>query len=92
MCYYEIPVGQDLVLKAMDKLRDKERGFGRFDAWLAEVEVTLGGRGRMGSMVGASEDFKKMAAYGSPDNQLIEYVVSVLRFVSIDPYWISCLY
>lgn len=75
MCYYEIPVGQDLVLKAMDKLRDNERGLGRFDAWLDQLENTLCGRGRMGSMVGASEDFKKMAAYGSPDNQLTEYVV-----------------
>lgn len=75
MCYYEIPVGQDLVLKAMDKLRDNERGLGRFDSWLNELESSLGGRGRMGSMVGASEDFKKMAVYGSPDNQLTEYVL-----------------
>lgn len=77
MCYYEVPVGQDLVLKAMDKLRDKQRGLGRFDAWLYELEITLGGRGRMGSMVGASEDFKRMAAYGPPDNQLTEYAVSI---------------
>lgn len=76
MCYYEVPVGQDLVLKAMDKLRDIQRGLGRFDAWLYELESTLGGRGRMGSMVGASEDFKRMAAYGPPDNQLTEYAVS----------------
>lgn len=76
MCYYEVPVGQDLVLKAMDKLRDNQRGLGRFDAWLYELESTLGGRGRMGSMVGASEDFKRMAAYGPPDNQLTEYAVS----------------
>lgn len=76
MCYYEAPVGQDHVLKAMDKLRDKQRGLGRFDAWLYELEITLGGRGRMGSMVGASEDFKRMAAYGPPDNQLTDYAVS----------------
>lgn len=80
MCYYEIPVGQDLVLKAMDKLRDNERGLGRFDSWLNELESSLGGRGRMGSMVGASEDFKKMAVYGSPDNQLTEYVVKYPDF------------
>ncbi|KAG0914538.1 hypothetical protein G6F33_004165 [Rhizopus arrhizus] len=75
MCYYEVPVGQDIVLKAMDKLRDKEKGFGRFDTWLIELETTLGGRGKMGSMVGASEGFKEMAAYGSPDNLLAEYAL-----------------
>lgn len=64
------------MLKAMDKLRDKEKGLGRFDAWLVELETTLGGRGKMGSLVGASEGFKEMAAYGSPDNLLAEYAVS----------------
>ncbi|KAF1806704.1 hypothetical protein FB192DRAFT_1271756 [Mucor lusitanicus] len=29
----------------------------------------------MGSMVGASEDFKRMAAYGPPDGQLTEYAL-----------------
>lgn len=64
------------MLKAMDKLRDKQKGLGRFDAWLCELETTLGGRGRMGSMVGASEDFKRMAQSGPPDNLLSEYTVS----------------
>lgn len=69
-------MGHDLVLKAMDKLQNNR--LGRFDAWFNELEITLGGRGRMGSMVGASDDFRKMAQSGSPDNLVTEYAASIL--------------
>ncbi|OAD76082.1 hypothetical protein PHYBLDRAFT_110012, partial [Phycomyces blakesleeanus NRRL 1555(-)] len=75
LCYFSVPVGQELVLRAMDNLRDARKGYGRFDAWLKDLLYTLGGRGRMGSMVGASEDFKRLATHGAPDNQLSEFAL-----------------
>lgn len=68
-----------MVLKALDHMRDATRGLGRFDMWLRELDISLGGRGRMGSMVGASEDFKRLGSHGSAaDSQLAEYAVSPL--------------
>lgn len=77
LCYYKVPVGQEMVLKAMDQLRDVRKGYGRFDAWLRELRYTLNGRGRMGSMVGASEDYKRMISHGggTAESQMSEYAV-----------------
>lgn len=76
LCYYRIPVGQELVLKSLDKLRERRRGYGRFDAWFRELRHALKGRGRMGSMVGASEDYKRLEGQGATaDSQLCEYAV-----------------
>ena len=76
LCYYKIPVGQELVLKAMDQLRDVRKGYGRFDAWFRELRLSLSGRGRMGSLVGASDDYKQLNSAGSTaDSQLSEYAV-----------------
>lgn len=66
-----------MVLKALDHIRDTTRGLGRFDMWLTELDISLGGRGRMGSMVGASDDFKRLGSHGNAaDSQLTEYAVS----------------
>lgn len=66
-----MPKGQELVLKAMEKLKDHRREYARFDAWLKLLDVTLDGRGRMGSLVGASEDVRKLGT----DNHLSDYAV-----------------
>lgn len=80
LCYYKVPIGQELVLKAMDKLRDARKGYGRFDAWFKGLQRSLDGRGRMGSMVGASDDYKRLGLHGSAaDNQLAEYAVCHIK-------------
>jgi hypothetical protein len=76
LCYCEVPTGQDLVLRAMDQVREARKEVGRFDAWLNIWEVTLDGRGRLGSMVGASDEFKKHGIQSAPDSQLCDYAVS----------------
>ncbi|RUS13391.1 armadillo-type protein [Endogone sp. FLAS-F59071] len=81
LCWCEVPIGHSLVLKGMDMLREHRRDFGRFDAWLRLLEHTLDGRGKMGSMVGASLEYKQMAAAGTADNHLMEYTV---RFGSFE--------
>ncbi|CAO3587923.1 unnamed protein product [Absidia cylindrospora] len=83
LCYFQVPSGQEMVLKALDQLRDTARGFGRFDLWLKELDTSLGGRGRMGSLVGASDDFKQLASNGNAaDGQLAEYALYNMIFVN----------
>ncbi|KAI8100130.1 uncharacterized protein BX664DRAFT_355473 [Halteromyces radiatus] len=83
LCYFQVPLGQEMVLKAMDRMRDSTRGLGRFDLWLRELDISLGGRGRMGSMVGASDDFKRLGSHGSAaDSQLAEYALYNMIFVN----------
>lgn len=80
VCHVDLPKGQEIVLKGLDKLSEHLGEFGRFDAWLKLLEVTLDGRGKMGSLVGASEDVKKMAAGG--DNHLSDFALSNMMLVN----------
>ncbi|KAG1310055.1 hypothetical protein G6F64_004841 [Rhizopus arrhizus] len=80
VCHVDLPKGQEIVLKGLDKLSEHLDEFGRFDAWLKLLEVTLDGRGKMGSLVGASEDVKKMAAGG--DNHLSDFALSNMMLVN----------
>jgi hypothetical protein len=50
---------------------------GRFDGFLAVFEATLDGRGRMGSLVGASEEMRRVGGQVS-EGALQEYGVSSL--------------
>lgn len=76
MCYCEVPSGQEIVLRGLEQLRNTTRDFGRFDPWFKLLETTIDGRGRMGSLVGASDDFRKLGMQGTADNHLTEYTVS----------------
>jgi cytokinesis protein len=76
VCHVDLPKGQEIVLQGMEKLKEYRHEYGRFDGWLKIVEATLDGRGRMGSLVGASEDIKRLG--GAPDNHLGDYAVSSL--------------
>ncbi|KAG2178896.1 hypothetical protein INT43_001743, partial [Umbelopsis isabellina] len=82
LCYCEVPTGQDLVLRAMDQVREARKEMGRFDAWLNIWEATLDGRGRLGSMVGASGEFKKNGIQSAPDGQLSDYALSNMMLVN----------
>jgi cytokinesis protein len=59
--------GLGMVLVAFDSVEqninaaiaDVTNKVGKFDMWLRQLEATIDGRGRMGSMVGMSKDFKE---------------------------------
>ncbi|ORX57073.1 actin-binding FH2 [Hesseltinella vesiculosa] len=82
VCHVDLPKGQEIVLKGMEKLREHRREYGRFDGWLKLLEATLDGRGRMGSLVGASEDIKQLGLQGAPDNHLSDYALSNMMLVN----------
>lgn len=87
-------IGHSYVLKGLDNLMTVKGDHGRFDAWFTILEATLDGRGKMGSLVGASEEIKTMrgreaqlamhaasdvASTAAGDNALAEYCVSGLN-------------
>ncbi|KAI8337692.1 hypothetical protein BC941DRAFT_352320 [Chlamydoabsidia padenii] len=80
VCHVDLPKGQEIVLQGMEKLKEYRHEYGRFDGWLKIVEATLDGRGRMGSLVGASEDIKRLG--GAPDNHLADYALSNMMLVN----------
>lgn len=82
MCHVDLPKGQEIVLKGLDKLSEHLGAFGRFDAWLKLLEATLDGRGRMGSLVGASEDVKRLGGSGTPDSHLGDFALSNMMLVN----------
>jgi len=71
----------------------------RFDAWFAILEATLDGRGKMGSLVGASDEIRTLrgreaqqamqaandpSGFAGAETALNEYAVSALLIVSFD--------
>ncbi|KAI9476485.1 MAG: armadillo-type protein [Benjaminiella poitrasii] len=82
VCHVDLPKGQDIVLKGLDKLSEHLGEFGRFDAWFKLLEATLDGRGKMGSLVGASEDVKRLAGSGAPDSHLSDFALSNMMLVN----------
>jgi hypothetical protein len=72
ICYCDVPHGHALVIRAMDKLKTVRQSKHRFGPWMAVLEQTIEGRGRMGSMVGASDEYRRLGS----DRELLEYVVS----------------
>jgi cytokinesis protein len=74
LCYYNNSVAHEYVLKALDALSSANNETGRYDFWFQSLTATLAGRGKMGSLVGASEDVKK---HGGTEAALNEYAVSI---------------
>ena len=72
MCYYNNSIAHRIVLQGLDQLSAANNETGRYDFWFRSLESTLAGRGRMGSLVGASEDIRK---YGGAETGLSEYAV-----------------
>lgn len=64
-----------MVVSALEVLSssNNENG-GVYDFWFKSFEQTLSGRGKMGSLVGASEDVKKA---GGIDTNLNDYAVGI---------------
>lgn len=81
LCHWADGQGHYKVIQAMDQLKHAQGENGRFDAWMRIVEVTVDGRGKMGSMVGASDEYR-MGGIGV-ENMLMEYAVASLFLVNM---------
>lgn len=81
LCHWERPHGHQKVLAAMDQVKAYQGETGRFDAWLRVVEVTIDGRGKLGSMVGASEEIRSGGI--GMESLLMEYALATLFLINI---------
>jgi cytokinesis protein len=77
LCFYENNAALDHVLSSLDALSAANNMTGRYEYWFKAFEGTLEGRGKMGSLVGASDAVRKM---GGVESSLNDYAVSL--FVS----------
>ncbi|RMD41484.1 hypothetical protein DV735_g3647, partial [Chaetothyriales sp. CBS 134920] len=80
LCHCGEGQGHRKVLQAMDHVKGMINENGRFDAWMRIVEVTTDGRGKMGSMVGASDEVRSGGV--GMENLLMEYAVATLVLVN----------
>ncbi|KAJ9622372.1 hypothetical protein H2203_006591 [Taxawa tesnikishii (nom. ined.)] len=81
LCHWAEGQGHLKVLQALDHLKTAQGENGRFDAWMRIVEVTIDGRGKMGSLVGASDEVRSGGI--GMENLLMEYAVTSLFLVNM---------
>ncbi|KAG7289022.1 hypothetical protein NEMBOFW57_005383 [Staphylotrichum longicolle] len=81
LCHWGEGKGHLKVIEAMDVAKNQQGENGRFDAWMRLVEVTIDGRGKMGSLVGASEEVRSGGI--GMENLLMEYVVATLILLNM---------
>jgi cytokinesis protein len=81
LCHWGEGSGHEKVLQALDTLKSQYGENGRFDAWMRIVEVTVDGRGKMGSMVGASDEVRSGGI--GMENLLMEYAIATLFLVNM---------
>lgn len=81
LCHWEDGDGHMKVIQAMDAVKVQQNENGRFDAWMRLVEVTVDGRGKMGSLVGASEEVRSGGI--GMENLLMEYAVATLILINM---------
>lgn len=81
LCHCADGEGHLKVLQAMDTVKNMQGETGRFDAWMRIVEVTIDGRGKMGSLVGASEEFRSGGI--GVENLLMEYAVATMFLINM---------
>ncbi|KAK4453626.1 cytokinesis protein sepA [Podospora aff. communis PSN243] len=81
LCHWADGKGHVKVIEAMDVVKNQQSENGRFDAWMRLVEVTVDGRGKMGSLVGASEEVRSGGI--GMENLLMEYVVATLILINM---------
>ncbi|OTB06108.1 hypothetical protein M426DRAFT_118372 [Hypoxylon sp. CI-4A] len=80
LCHWDGGEGHIKVIQAMDIVKSQQNENGRFDAWMRLVEVTVDGRGKMGSLVGASDEVRSGGI--GMENLLMEYAVATLILVN----------
>lgn len=81
LCHWADGEGHLKVLQAMDYVKAQHGENGRFDAWMRIVEVTIDGRGKMGSLVGASEEVRSGGI--GMENLLMEYALASLILLNM---------
>jgi cytokinesis protein len=81
LCHWAEGQGHLRVIQAMDYVKGVQGENGRFDAWMRIVEVTIDGRGKMGSLVGASEEVRSGGI--GMENLLMEYAVATLFLLNM---------
>lgn len=81
LCHWADGQGHLKVIQAMDHVKNQQGENGRFDAWMRIVEVTIDGRGKMGSLVGASEEVRSGGI--GMENLLMEYAVATLFLINM---------
>jgi cytokinesis protein len=81
LCHWGEGAGHEKVLQALDNLKAQYGESSRFDAWMRIVEVTVDGRGKMGSMVGASDEVRSGGI--GVENLLMEYVIATLFLINM---------
>lgn len=73
LVYWNEGEAHHLVVAALEALSSSNNeGGGCYDYWFKSMEYSLSGRGKMGSLVGASEEVKRA---GGIDSSLNEYAV-----------------
>ncbi|KAJ8610216.1 hypothetical protein MRB53_038717 [Persea americana] len=81
LCHWADGQGHLKVIQAFDQLKTAHGENGRFDIWLRTCEVTVDGRGKMGSLVGASDEVRSGGT--GMENLLMEYAVASLFLVNM---------
>ena len=81
LCHWADGQGHLKVIQALDYVKNQQGENGRFDAWMRIVEVTIDGRGKMGSLVGASEELRSGGI--GMENLLMEYAVATLFLINM---------
>ncbi|KAI9785266.1 MAG: hypothetical protein M1816_000452 [Peltula sp. TS41687] len=81
LCHWADGHGHRKVLQALDHVKSVQGEHGRFDAWMRIVEVTIDGRGKMGSLVGASEEVRSGGI--GMENLLMEYAVATMLLINM---------
>ncbi|KAL1959955.1 hypothetical protein VTO42DRAFT_623 [Malbranchea cinnamomea] len=81
LCHWGDGQGHLKVLQAMDHVKNLQGETGRFDAWMRIVEVSIDGRGKMGSLVGASEEFRSGGI--GMENLLMEYALATMFLINM---------
>ncbi|KAK0635327.1 putative cytokinesis protein sepA [Bombardia bombarda] len=81
LCHWADGRGHVKVIEALDVVKNQQGENGRFDAWMRLVEVTVDGRGKMGSLVGASDEVRSGGI--GMENLLMEYAVATLILLNM---------
>ena len=81
LCHWDRPHGHTRVLAALDQIKTHQGENGRFDSWLRIVEVTIDGRGKLGSLVGASDEVRSGGI--GMESLLMEYALATLFLINI---------
>lgn len=73
--------GHKKVILAMDEVKAQSGEEGRFDAWIRLVEASVDGRGKLGSLVGASDEVRTGGV--GMENLLMEYAVATMMLINM---------